>query len=263
VAGARAATLSEERAAAEMRRGNEAYRSGDATEALRAYAGILRGGLESPDLYLNLGNAAYRAGLLGWSVCFYERGRRLDPRDPDLRANLDLVLQETKDRIPETGGSRFLASLVALEERGSLVGSLRVLLLASWALAIWIALRIAFGEPQASPPRLAVRWLGFALGAWFLVGVAGVLLRAGQHWTAPNAVVVAEELPVRSNPDGEATVEFTLHAGTRVRVGREARGFREVLFSDKLRGWGGADGLALLGAARPAGLPPAALPQGP
>jgi hypothetical protein len=58
--------------------------------------------------------------------------------------------------------------------------------------------------------------------------------------------VVSAELPVRSNPEAEATVEFTLHAGTRVRLGREMRGFREILFSDKLRGWGEARALARL-----------------
>ena len=81
--------------------------------------------------------------------------------------------------------------------------------------------------------------------------------------TAPNAVVVAEECAVRSNPDSEATVEFTLHAGTRVRVGRERHGFREVLFSDKLRGWGAADALALLGEGRPVDLPRIALKEHP
>jgi len=90
------------------------------------------------------------------------------------------------------------------------------------------------------------------------MAVALTALLAGQAASAPDAVVVAEELPVRTNPESEATVEFTLHAGTRVDLGRTVGEYREILFSDKLRGWGETDGLAELGVAGTVPLPPEA-----
>jgi hypothetical protein len=51
---------------------------------------------------------------------------------------------------------------------------------------------------------------------------------------------------VRSNPDESATVEFTLHGGTLLRMGRSAPRFREVHFSDELHGWTDEGNLAPL-----------------
>ncbi len=83
--------------------------------------------------------------------------------------------------------------------------------------------------------------------AVLLVGaLGGTAVRAIQVQTRPDAVVVADETMVRSNPDESATVEFTLHGGTLLRMGRSAPRFREVHFSDELHGWTDEGNLAPL-----------------
>ena len=89
--------------------------------------------------------------------------------------------------------------------------------------------------------------LGLLLGTAWLAGLAWLGVLAIQAETRPDAVVVAESAPVRSNPDGKATVEFHLPGGTLFRTGREAPGFVEVLYSDELRGWMETSGLAKVG----------------
>ena len=229
-------------------RGNEAYRRGEYAGAMKEYESVIDGGFESADLCLNLGDAAWRAGEPGWAVYWFERGHRMAPRDPDLQANLRLALLASKDQIPEESTNRFLSGLSNLQNRSSLPGALRGLSLFWWLFALWLAARIAFGGERRrggrnGTPR-AFGLAGAALGLCLGLSAAWALIMAGQAAGAPNAVVVSDELPVRSNPEPEATTEFTLHAGTRVRLGRDAHGFREVLFSEKLRGWGAADGLA-------------------
>ncbi len=248
--------LSSSDAAVAFARGNAAYEEGDYAAALLAYGSIFRGGLESADLCLNAGNAAFRQAELGWAVYFYERGLRLSPRDPDLRYNLDLARLEARDRsLPEPGGSRLLEGMVRLQAHTSAAGAAWGLLLAAWVFAGWLAVTIVAGGDPPGPTRSTrfgrrelLRWIGLASGAWLAFAAGSVLVKAGQSWTSPGAIVVATDLPVRSNPDAEATVEFTLHAGTAVRLGRAAGPFRELLFSDKLQGWAEAAGVAELGA---------------
>jgi hypothetical protein len=229
-----------------MARGNNAYTQGDFAAAADAYRGALGCGYESPELYLALGNAAYKSGRLGWAVYWYERGRRLDPRDPDLATNLESVLAETRDRTLGEGGSRFLGSLASLQARASTAGTARWFTIAWILFGAWFSVRLAWAMgpgpgPAASRP---MRFAGAALAVFLGIAGAGVLVKIMQASGAPAAVVVADELPVRSNPDPDATVEFTLHAGSRVRLGRTSGEFREVLFSEKLHGWGSAEGLA-------------------
>lgn len=221
-----------------FREGNEAYRRQDYRAAIEQYDRVLDGGFESPDLWLNLGNAYYRRGDVGRAVYHFERGRRLDPTDPDLSANLELALRGTKDHAPEVDSNRFLRLLVTLQDRVPLVSSLRWLSVAWWLFALWLGARVAL-----RPERRYFGALGVLLAAVLLCAAGWTGVQLLQRESRPDGVVVAEELPVRSNPDSGATVEFTLHAGTTLRLGREAPGFREVIFSDQLQGWADADGV--------------------
>ncbi len=231
---------------AALARGHEAYGRNEYAKALEAYRSVVMAGYESPELYLDLGNASYRAGRLGWAVYWFERGRRVAPGDPDLRTNLESVLAETRDRTVGEDGSRFLGSLSALQDRLSPAAAARGVTVGWLLFAVWLAVRLAlWGGPISSlAASRPFRLTGTALGAFLVVSAAGMLVKLAHASGAPAAVVVVEELPVRSNPDPEATVEFTLHAGTRVRLGRTSDGFREVLYSEKLHGWGSAEGLA-------------------
>lgn len=233
-------------ALAALARGNDAYGRGDFLAALGECRSVLAAGYESPELYLSLGNSAYRAGRLGWAVYWFARGCRVAPDDPDLRTNLEAVLAETRDRAAGEGGSRFLGSLTSLQDRVSPAAAARWFVGAWIVFAAWLAARLAFSGgatpgPTASQP---FRLTGAVLGAFLAISVAGTLVKLAQASGSPTAVVVTDELQIRSNPDPEATVEFTLHAGTRVRLGRMSGGFREVLYSEKLHGWGSAEGLA-------------------
>jgi tetratricopeptide (TPR) repeat protein len=83
--------------------------------AKQLYTRLRDQGIESADLYRNLGNAALLAGDLSQAILAYRRGLSLAPGDPMLRANLKLaraqvdsspVLQQDNDwllsRLPST-----------------------------------------------------------------------------------------------------------------------------------------------------------------
>lgn len=240
--------ITHEEADRAFERGNEAYGRGAFDEAAREYAKVLAGGLISADLMLNLGNACYRAGEPGWAVFFFEHGRRLDPSDPDLRTNLELVLEETVGDSPVGGGSRFLEALVHLQDRNSLSQAIRLASIFWWLALVYAAARIALAGTRG-PLRLdgpVARAIGSALMLMLCVSVLWVGIKAVQMRGAADAVVVADELEVRSNPDPGATLEFTLHAGTQVRLGRRQEMFTEVLLGSRMRGWAGSRGLASL-----------------
>lgn len=240
--------LSTEEADRAFERGNEAYGRGSYSDAAREYARVLAGGYDSPDLMLNLGNAHYRDGEPGWAVFFFERGRLLDPSDPDLRTNLELVLEETVGDSPERGGSRFLEALVRIQDRVSLSQAVRTASILWWLTLLYAAVRIAFSGPGGSVRMsgAAARVPGTVLILMLCAALLWTGMKALQMTGAPDAVVVAGELDVRSNPDAKATLEFTLNAGTQVRLGRRQEGFTEVLLGTRMRGWADFRGLASL-----------------
>lgn len=234
-------TLSEAEAEARFHAGNEAFRAGEARKAASLYEQVLRGGYESPAVWLNLGNAHFRAGDKGRAVHAYESGRRLAPRDPDLQSNLELALRDI-DSAPEVESNAVLEALASSRDLFPLRSALPWVTGIWWALAAWgawVLYRRSLGRRGVA--------LGLLLGTAWLAGLAWLGVLGIQAETRPDAVVVAESAPVRSNPDGKATVEFHLPGGTLFRTGREAPGFVEVLYSDELRGWMETSGLAKVG----------------
>ncbi len=74
--------------------------------AERLFTRVIDGGLEGPDLYTNLGNAALQAERLGGAVLAYRRALRLDPDHARALQNLEharTLLPEWVPR-PESGG---------------------------------------------------------------------------------------------------------------------------------------------------------------
>lgn len=218
---------------------NRAYRSGRYPEAIAGYQQILEAGFESPALYLNLGNAHYRAGHLGWAVHAFERGRRMAPRDPDLRTNLQLAQRSVGGELD--AGNSILGLLAEFQNRVPLTRSVWILTGALWAYLVWLAIRVI--RPR---PGTGVRMSGVLLGVVAVLCAGWTAVQALQVSQRPDHVVVATTLAVHSNPSAEATVEFTLQEGVVLRSYRTVPGFVEVRFNDELRGWASQEGLAKL-----------------
>lgn len=64
------------------------YQTENYMDAIKQYETILNFGFESASVYFNLGNAYFKSEKLGKALLNYERALRLDPRDPDIVANL-------------------------------------------------------------------------------------------------------------------------------------------------------------------------------
>ena len=80
----------------------ELFRAGKFANALSAYEEALKNRPNDPYIYYNIGNCYFKMGSVGLAVANYYRAFRLDPRDGDIRHNLDLALR--------AGGSRLVPS---------------------------------------------------------------------------------------------------------------------------------------------------------
>lgn len=81
---------------------NDLYRNGRYAEALDGYKGMIAQEPDNPWAYYNSGNALFRLNQPGPAVLYYAKAFTLDPRSPDIRANLDFALRQTgQTLVPE------------------------------------------------------------------------------------------------------------------------------------------------------------------
>jgi tetratricopeptide (TPR) repeat protein len=89
-----------------------AYDDGRVAEARALYEQLHQPDRVYPVLLYNLGNCAYREGKYGEALSYYERARRLAPRDSDIVENLNFVRSQL--RLPSVrNGDSPLAALRA------------------------------------------------------------------------------------------------------------------------------------------------------
>ena len=238
-AGPARAAEADEAADGAFQAANAAYAEGNYADAIKGYRRILDTGLESPSLYLNLGNAYYRDGQFGWAVHTFETGRRMSPRDPDLLANLRLAQRSAGSDPGSADSHPVLRWLSDLQDRLPLDRSIWLLTALVWGFCAWWAVRIL--RPR---PGVGLQTLGGALAFVLVLAAGWTAVQALQVSQRPDQVVVAAELPVHANPSSEATVEFTLQQGALLRSYRTEPGFVEVRLGDELRGWAPREGLA-------------------
>lgn len=228
-----------------FRKANEAYKAGDYETALQGYR-KLAGGVSNPSLFLNLGNAAFKTGHSGWAVVYYERGLRLEPRNPDLTANLEFVRERIVDK--STEGTDWFSGLVAGTYRYLSLKELLVLTSVFWfqflgvaASLYWLdvpltrSLGVLFSFLEAPRrEKLAALLLPAALGLVFFAGWTGTRIH---DETIPRAVVVEKEVKATSGPGADATVVFAVHEGTKLTVLRRSDRWAQVSLANGYSGW--------------------------
>ncbi len=213
---------------------NQLYQKGAYPEAIAVYRQVLAEGLESGNLYYNLGNAYFKTGHKGWAVLYYEKARRLMPGDSELRANLGYVLAGVAADRP--GGWRDL-----LDRLTHLAPLDWLLVFSSGCLFLLCGLAVAaILVPQqfsAKTGRCHACWLAATLiiGLCFLGGavISGLTLNDQRHaW----AVAVADG-EARFEPKSDGTIYYHLPEGAKLQMLDKKDGWVLVKRSDGRQGW--------------------------
>jgi cbb3-type cytochrome oxidase subunit 3 len=216
---------------------NDLYRKGAFEAAARGYADLADAGHQNLDLYYNLANSWFKAGSLGNAILWYERALRLSPGDPDVLANLRFTRARLVDRAEEEDllpGVQLLTMVYRrLDPDWLLIFCTAMLFLAGVGGILWLF-----------RPERRTLWTGITvvlLAGWLVTGIAWEM-RSGDL-SAPEAVVMQEEVVGKSGPGSDYLEVFALHEGTKVTVERRESDWLLVRLENGLGGWVRSEGV--------------------
>lgn len=206
---------------------NRLYEQGDYGGAAMLYEGIQEEGLGSAALAFNLGNARFKGGELGAAIVAYRQALQLDPRDPDIQANL----QFARDRV--SGAS-------SVRRPGWMKAAMR-LRFSEWMGMVVVGVWVVFGLLALSVWRSTWRarlrpWIWVSVGVLLLV--VGVVAWVARTLTAkPLAVVLQDATDVRYGPVEESRRFYVVSEGTELLVLGREREWVQVEDAAQRRGW--------------------------
>jgi hypothetical protein len=207
---------------------NKLYEEGKYSQAATAYEGLLRGGHISPAIYFNAGDAWFKAGQMGHAIYDFRRAEELAPRDPDIRANLQIVRDHAgagNAALPGNRWTRWVGRMTLNEWTWYACGSVALFFL------------LLTGR-QISPA------LAKASGGWpFVLAAGSVWLLAclgwsvDQHLWERSSIVLVSEAVVRRGPMDESQSAFTAHDGAELMVLSQDGDWLQVSDAAKRVGW--------------------------
>lgn len=215
--------------------GVTAYSDGDWAGARKAWEDLRALGLESPQLYCNLGDACFKQDDLAHAILNYERALKIDPSFSDARYNLAFAQSQVQDKI-EAVPEFFLKQW----------GRKACWLLPSdtWAVLFLVFLALALG-------CVLLFLLGGRTGlrkTGFIAGIAALLLALlclhfafwqRTDWRkADGAIVTRPVTTVQSAPGRDSAKDlFVLHEGTKVKILDSVGSWRNIELADGRQGW--------------------------
>lgn len=216
----------------------EAYKAGDYTTAISGWQAIAQSGVQNGKLFYNLGNACLKAKQLGSAIYWYERALRLLPNDPDLRFNYDYARSLTQDA-PEEGPSPLVRIFFFWNYQ---LSSRTIKILAiGFNLLFWLLAMVWRLTRRRAFRRAALLAL--------VPVVVFTLTTAFNYYAAAHrrqAIILPENVAVRSGLETSSTELFTLHAGAKVNVLKTLKGHYQIRFSREKIGWVAEKNLGLI-----------------
>jgi tetratricopeptide (TPR) repeat protein len=223
--------------------GNQYYASGDYSAAAEQYESVLSSGYESAGLYFNLGNTYFKLNNIPASILFYEKARKLDPTDENIRFNLALA------------NSRIIDKMEPLPEFFLKTGwkSIRDLyssnLWATYGVAGFI-LALAFIAVFIIFNSVFTRKLAF----WTAIVLLGIMFLSflfsissyREYNRKSSGIIFTPTVTVKSSPNEGSVDLFVIHEGTKVSITDKVEGWSEVRLANGNVGWVKTDTFRLI-----------------
>lgn len=216
----------------DFKEANALYEAGKFREAAAAYGSIAdekKGGVA---VFYDLANAELRSGNKGKARLWYERALKVDPRDPDVLWNLQVLKNALTDRIeppldPLAVGFflKMFAERYTADESAMAVSGLLT------ALAIFSFL--GWKVPS-------IKIFSGIFRALLLFSFGAALFLFGLKWTQvkdPSVIVLAKEVTARYGPTNRETKAFIVHEGARARVVDSTKDWFYARLDDGNEGW--------------------------
>lgn len=214
--------------------GNNLYQKGKYEPAISEYENVLASKNHSAELYFNLGNCYYKLNKVAPAIYNYEKALVLNPEDTEIQNNLKfaqkLQIDEIKE-IPEVGFSKMVHDFTSIFHYNT------------WA---WISVGLAtlfllfFIGYYFSQMALSKRvfFFGmFVLLFLILTSVSSAISNKNHFENEKPAIVFAEMVLVKSEPQRASNTVFTLHEGTKVFVLETLDSWKKIQLTDGTEGW--------------------------
>lgn len=210
-------------------KGNTLYEEGRYDEAIKVYEKLLHQGMESGNLYYNLGNSYVKKGLMGKAVLNYERAKRLLPRDGDLKSNYKYARSKIKAAVSNAQNPFFKRVLGELDN--FTIDETSIFISCIYTLIVILLIAGLF------TPQFKKYFYPAVIVALTVVVLASYSLYSKITLLEKEAVIITDSVEAKFEPLDSATTHFTIYEGMKISIIQSKKDWLKIKRSDGKIGW--------------------------
>ena len=217
-----------------LQKANEHYTKEEFQKAIDGYNQILMAGIESPEVYFNLGNAYYKTKQYTLSILNYERAKLLAPGDEDIEFNLQVANQKVVDSIQELPGIfivRWWNALVNSQTTDTWA------VLSIFSFIVFLTMLGFYFFAKTSEVKRITFWSGCFLIVFTIFSWSFAAKQKSRLVNHSYAIVMQPTVTVKSSPSDKGTSLFVVHEGLKVRITDKLGDWVEIRLADGNKGW--------------------------
>lgn len=213
---------------------NQHYMNQEYEKAIQLYEQLVSSGLESAQLYFNLGNTYFKITDTPRAMLYYERAKLLAPHHEDIDFNIRVTRQFIVDNIEELPQPFFVRWRTSVVNMAPADTWARISI--AGFLAFLVLLGAFFFTPVAWVKKLTF-W-----GAILLISMTAFSFSFANRQKKALAdrnhgIIFSPRVTVKSSPSTTGTDLFLIHEGLKVQITDSLNSWKEIRIPDGNKGW--------------------------
>jgi tetratricopeptide (TPR) repeat protein len=213
---------------------NSLYKNGNYSKAIEGYLSIEKQGLQSDELFYNLGNSYYKLNKVAPSIYYFEKAIKMNPANEDAISNLAFAKRMTIDVIEELPKSflqRFSANVI------------QKFSFDTWAIiavtASFIAALLFLFYYFSSETKVKLLFFNTSILVGFMMALSAFFAFKNYDIVknTKTAIIFKDKVDVKNAPTNTSEDVFELHEGTKVQILDELDNWRKIKLADGKIGW--------------------------
>jgi len=217
----------------QFEKANTLFREKQYTEAANIYQQLIDAGYNQPQLYINAGNAWYKANKTGMAIYNYEQALRIEPFNKSADHNLSVANQRVEGYVNDLPLLFFQQWWLHIQHFHSVNGWATGAIILFWLLTGGLIVILLLPAFRPAILRWATGVLAVLFVGYLSMGISAYI-SANSH---DEGIIMGAAVKVKSAPDEESKDMFELHEGVKVLVIDATQEFCKISLPDGKTGW--------------------------
>jgi tetratricopeptide (TPR) repeat protein len=217
----------------QFEKANDLFKQKQYSEAASLYQHLINDGYSQPQLFMNAGNAWYKANKTGLAIYNYEEALKKDPFNTSIAHNLSVANQRVEGYVNELPLLFFQQWWLQVQHFHSSNGWAIGTIIFFWLFIAGIIIALL----ATSLKTTLLRW---GTGICMLFFLFYLIMGISAYFTTEShdaGIIMSSTVKVKTAPDPESKDVFELHEGIKVQVTDATQEYCKILLPDGKTGW--------------------------